>query len=130
MNLIRHLTSDDLDGFFTTLKQFFANIPYELAIDQEKYYQALFYAIFTLLGLTIDAEVRTNKGRIDCVLQTDEVIYIIEFKLNDTKEAALQQIRDKQYSQKYQNSAKKIVLLGVEFDQSERNIGEFISEDG
>ena len=130
VNLIRHLTSDDLDGFFTTLKQFFANIPYELAIDQEKYYQALFYAIFTLLGLTIDAEVRTNKGRIDCVLQTDEVIYIIEFKLNDTKEAALQQIRDKQYSQKYQNSAKKIVLLGVEFDQSERNIGEFISEDG
>ena len=130
MNLIRHLTSDDLDGFFTTLKQFFANIPYELAIDQEKYYQALFYAIFTLLGLTIDAEVRTNKCRIDCVLQTDEVIYIIEFKLNDTKEAALQQIRDKQYSQKYQNSGKKIVLLSVEFDQSERNIGEFISEDG
>jgi hypothetical protein len=67
--------------------------------------------------------VSTNKGRIDCVLQTQDTIYIIEFKLNDTKEAALKQIQDKQYAQKYQNSGKAIVLLGVEFDQTERNVG-------
>jgi hypothetical protein len=78
--------------FFTTLRKFFANIPYDITIKDEKYYQSLFYAIFTLLGLSIEAEVRTNIGRIDCELQTDDVIYVIEFKLNDTKEAALQQI--------------------------------------
>jgi hypothetical protein len=39
-------------------------------------------------------------------------IYTIEFKLNNTKEAALQQIHDKQYAQKYQNSTKEIFLLG------------------
>ncbi len=72
----------------------------------------------------------TNIGRIDCVLQTDDTIYIIEFKLNDSCDAALQQIKDKQYAQKYQNSGKKIVLLGVEFDQDGRNIGEFVREDG
>jgi hypothetical protein len=50
-------------------------------------------------------------------------------KLNDSKEAALQQIHDKQYAQKYQNSAKQITLLGVEFDQDTRNIGDFVRQD-
>jgi hypothetical protein len=99
-------------------------------LAHEKYYQSLFYAIFTLLGYQLEAEVRTNDGRIDCVFHTDDRIYIIEFKLNDTKEAALQQIHHKQYAQKYQNSGKELVLLGVEFDQKSRNIGEFIEDRG
>ena len=69
---------------------------------------------------------RTNKGRIDCVLQTNEVIYIIEFKLNDSCEAALKQIQDKQYAEKFHSGGKNIVLLGVAFDQQTRNIGEFV----
>jgi hypothetical protein len=109
--LIQCLITGNLDDFFTTLGEFFANIPYDLNINLEKYYQSLFYAVFTLIGLDIQAEVRTNKGRIDCVLQTDNTIYIIEFKLNDSCEAALQQIHDKQYAHKYQGSDKKIVLL-------------------
>ena len=128
VSLIRHLNTGQLDEFFQTLKGFFANIPYDLQVDLEKYYQSLFYAIFTLIGLNIDAEVRTNKGRIDCVIQTTQTVYIIEFKLNDTKEAALQQIHDKQYAQKYQNSGKEVVLLGVEFDQKTRNIGGYVVE--
>ena len=49
-------------------------------------------------------------------------------KLNDTKEAALKQIEDKQYAQKYHGGDKSVVLLGVEFDQATRNIGEFIEK--
>jgi hypothetical protein len=124
--LIQCLTTGDLQKFFNTFRAFFANIPYNLHINMEKYYHSLFYAIFTLIGLDIESEVRTNIGRIDCVLQTEQTIYIIEFKLNDTKEAALKQIHDRQYALKYQGSGKKIVLLGVEFDQNSRNIGEFI----
>jgi hypothetical protein len=127
--LSQTLNEGNVDGFFQTLKIFFANIPFDINLKHEKYYQSLFYAIFTLLGFELEVEVRTNQGRIDCVLQTKTVIYIIEFKLNDSKEAALQQIHDKQYAQKYQGGDKKIVLLGVEFDQSSRNIGEFVIED-
>jgi hypothetical protein len=127
--LTEQLKEGDIEAFFETLGCFFANIPYDISIDQEKYYQSLFYAIFTLLGLTIDAEVRTNQGRIDCVLQTSDVIYVIEFKLNGTKEEALLQIHDKQYAQKYLNSAKEVVLLGVEFDQKTRNIGGYVVGD-
>ncbi|MCI5122199.1 MAG: AAA family ATPase, partial [Candidatus Electrothrix sp. AUS4] len=60
---------------------FFANIPYDITIDQEKYYQSIFFAIFKLLGFLIEAEVRTNKGRTDCVVQTETFIYVLEFKL-------------------------------------------------
>lgn len=124
--LIQALQSKQLDDFFETLEVFFANIPFDITLKHEKYYQSLFHAIFTLLGLTIDVEVRTNKGRIDCVLQTNDVIYVIEFKLNGTKEEALQQILNKQYAQKYQHSEKEVILLGVEFDQKTRNIGGFV----
>jgi hypothetical protein len=125
-HLIQNLNAGRLDAFFETLGCFFANIPYDITLANEKYYQSLFYAVLTLMGLSIEAEVRSNKGCIDCVLQTDEVIYIIEFKLNGTKEQALQQIQDKQYAQKYQGSDKRVVLLGVEFDQSTRNLGGFV----
>ncbi len=127
--LTEQIIAGDLDAFFDTLSKFFANIPYDIQLKDEKYYQSLFYAIFTLLGLTIEAEVRTNQDRIDCLLQTADTIYIIEFKLNDTKEAALKQIHTKQYAQKYQNGDKAIVLLGVEFDKESRNIGGFLRED-
>jgi hypothetical protein len=125
-DLVDYLNAGKLDEFFKTLKVFFANIPYELAVDREKYYQSLFYAIITMIGLSVDAEVSTNQGRIDCVLQTADTIYIIEFKLNGTKEEALKQIEDKQYAQKYLRSNKAIVLLGVEFDQKSRNIGDYL----
>jgi hypothetical protein len=82
--------------------------------------------VFTLIGFEIEAEVTTNRGRIDCVLQTSDNIYVIEFKLNGSKEDALKQIQDKQYAQKYQSSDKQVVLLGVEFDQKTRNIGGYL----
>jgi ATP-dependent exoDNAse (exonuclease V) beta subunit len=127
--LTESLQTDNIDAFFVTLKIFFANIPYEITLQHEKYYQSLFYAIFMLIGLTIDAEVSTNQGRIDCVVQTNDKIYIIEFKLNGSCDDALQQILAKNYAQKYQASDKQRVLLGVEFKQQTRNIGEFIRLD-
>ncbi|MFT4929743.1 MAG: ATP-dependent exoDNAse (exonuclease V) beta subunit [Phenylobacterium sp.] len=129
VELTEHINAGRLEDFFTTLGAFFANIPYDLNVDLEKYYQSLFYAIFTLIGFNIEAEVHTNQGRIDCVIQTSDTIYIIEFKLNDTCDAALQQIHDHKYPQKYQNSTKKVVLLGVEFNQKTRNIGDYIKQE-
>ena len=105
---------------------FFANIPYTLNISQEKHYQTIFYIIFTLLGLRIQAEVVTNKGRIDVVIELTDSIYIFEFKLNGTKEEALEQIKRNDYAQKYQLTTKQVILVGVEFDRKTRNVGEWI----
>jgi len=126
--LVKAFNDKELEHVFATLKLFFANIPYDITIDQEKYYQSIFFATFKLLGFLIEAEVRTNKGRIDCVVQTESFIYVLEFKLHGTEDEALQQIKDKGYAQKYQGSGKKIILLGVAFDQQERNLGAWVEE--
>ena len=117
---------EDLESYIINTANSCANIPNNITLKDEKYYQSIFYAVITLIGFDIEAEVNTNQGRIDCVLQTADTIYIIEFKLNDTKEAAMQQIKDKKNPQKYQSRGKEIVLLGVEFDQHKRNIGGYL----
>jgi len=124
--LIRAINSADMAVFFETLKVFFANIPYTLNISLEKHYQTIFYIIFTLLGLRIQAEVVTNKGRIDIVIELADSVYLFEFKLNGTKEQALEQIKRNDYSQKYQGTSKQVILVGVEFDKVTRNVGEWI----
>jgi len=120
--LIRAILRDDIAGFMKILKVFFANIDYDLHIDNEKYYQTIFYIIFTLLGLKISAEIKTNQGRIDAVIETDTHTYIFEFKLFDTAKKALEQINSKQYFEKYLLNKKQIVLIGVGFDKNTRNI--------
>lgn len=62
-SLARALSQGDLEAFFTTLRIFFANIPHTISLKHEKYYQSLFYAIVTLLGYQLEAEVSTNIGR-------------------------------------------------------------------
>jgi hypothetical protein len=125
VSLIRALRNDDFETFFDTLSVFFADIPYDLHIEKEKYYQTVFYLIFSLIGLKVEAEVKTNKGRIDAVI-IDKDIYIFEFKFNGNKNKALSQINDKRYFEKYQGMGKEIYLFGVEF--ADRNVGEWVVE--
>ena len=76
-----------------------------------------------------------NLACFDCVIKLDDTICIFEFKLNGTKEQALQQILDNKYSQMYQMyqmyqmNGKRLLLIGVEFDKTERNIAGFVSKD-
>lgn len=123
--LIDALREHDFELFFDTLRIFFADISYDLHISKEKYYQTIFYLIFSLIGLNVEAEVRTNKGRIDAVI-IDKDIYIFEFKFDGDKDNALKQIRDKKYFEKYQGVGREIYLFGVEF--TDRNIGDWVLE--
>jgi hypothetical protein len=123
--LIDALRDHDFEAFFDTLRIFFANIPYDLHIKKEKYYQTVFYLIFSLIGLKVGAEVKTNKGRIDAVI-IDKDVYLFEFKFNGDKDNALRQINDKRYFEKYQGTGKEIYLFGVEF--ADRNVGEWAIE--
>jgi len=125
VSLIRALRNDDFELFFDTLRIFFAQIPYDLQINKEKYYQTIFYLIFSLIGLKVEAEVKTNKGRIDAII-IDKNVYIFEFKFNGYKDKALSQIKEKKYFEKYQGAGKEIYLFGVEF--SDQNVGEWVVE--
>ncbi|MCP5501993.1 MAG: ATP-binding protein [Leptospiraceae bacterium] len=124
-SIIDALNEDNLDECISLLREIFFSINYDIQIPLEKYYQTIFYLIFTLLGFRIQTEVKTNRGRIDAVIESKS-IYIFEFKLNGTKEEAILQIRNNKYYEKYLNKGKDIFLIGAEF--KDRNIGEYLLE--
>ncbi|MEZ4657744.1 MAG: AAA family ATPase [Caldilineaceae bacterium] len=124
-HMVDALTKRDLTAFFNNLQVLFANIDYDLHLGYEKYYQTIFYLIFKLIGLRIDAEVKTNAGRIDAVVELAERIYLFEFKLDKSAESALAQIAQHTYYQKYQARGKSITCVGVNFDTSTRGIAEW-----
>lgn len=113
--LIDTLRADQLDEFFAVLNLFFAPIPYTLQAKQEKYYQTIFYLIFTLNGLRTCAEVVTNCGRIDAVVEVARAIYIFEFKLNGSAETALAQSKATAYYERYQRQRFPLPLVRVNF---------------
>lgn len=129
INLTKAINDADIDSFMESLKVFFSGIPYDIQIKNEKYYQSIFYLVFSLLGYRISGEHRTNKGRIDAVIETNAYIFLFEFKLFDTAEAALTQIKQTEYFQKFSSLEKEITLIGVEFSPQERNISRWIVED-
>lgn len=126
--MIDALEVQNLHQFFTILATFFANIPYSIQLQEEKYYQSLFFLIYKLIGLRIDAEVCTNQGRIDSVIEFPNHSYLFEFKLNQSAEAALTQIVDTAYCQKYRLKGKAMTLVGVNFDRSQRQVSDWKTE--
>ncbi len=114
--LAHAINNNDVDKFCSTLQSLFAHIPYNLHIDQEKYYHSLFQFLGTLLGMEMQSEVVTDKGRIDLVLTTKTHIYIFELKLRQKPEDALKQIEERGYYERFLMQGKKIVLVGVAFN--------------
>jgi hypothetical protein len=127
-NLYEALLEANLEEFKTTLISLFASIPYNNYVKNnisnfEGYYASVVYAYLASLGVEIIAEDVTNKGRIDITLLIKDKIYIIEFKVGSND--ALSQIKEKNYHQKYLNQNKQIYLVGINFDEDERNISSF-----
>jgi hypothetical protein len=125
--LIQSLQRRDLPTFFEALKIFFAKIPYDIQLRDEKYYQSIFYMIFTLIGLKITAEVRTNTGRIDAIVETADSLFLFEFKVDDTAQNAMNQINEKGYAFGFTKSTKTLQKIGVSFSTKERNVAEWIA---
>lgn len=120
--MLERLEAEQVEEFLTLLRSLFASIPYPLHLPEEAYYHSLFYMILKLLGADINAEVMTDKGRVDGVLEFDEHIYIIECKygrpgtsLETLTQHALAQIRARKYYEPYLNRGKKLLLLGIGF---------------
>lgn len=119
----------DFEKIRALLTQFFASVPYTIKIDQEKYYQTIFYVLLKVIGADIIVEQPTNIGRIDAIIQTKDTCFVIEMKINDTADVAIKQIRTRKYYQAYELLGKKIILMGIKFDTELNNISEFKYED-
>ena len=96
--------------------------------EYEGFYCSMFYTFFAALGLDIVAEDHTSKGRIDLTVIMESAIYIFEFKMKTNPKNALTQIKEKQYYQKYLSDNKNIFLIGIEFDEEQKNISHYECE--
>ena len=121
---VEEVMAGKVDDFFDRLKTMFADIPYELARDREVHYQNILYIIFKLMGFYVQVEYHTSRGRIDLVLQTQDYVYIMEFKLNGSADEALAQIREKGYDAPFAKDSRTIYRIGVNFSDELRNIQE------
>ena len=119
------LFENNLESFFTLLRDFLLSIPYCENTHYEGHYQQMLYVILSLLGRYVDVEVRTNKGRIDLVMQAAGTLYLMELKVGQSAETALQQIDLKQYPERFALSGLPIVRIGLNFDMETRTIADW-----
>ena len=70
-------------------------------------------------------EKETSEGRIDCVLECPDYVYILEFKLNGSAAAALKQIEDKGYAKPYAADSRKVTCLGINFSSEKGTIDDW-----
>ena len=121
--LDEYIENGNTAGIRSVLTGLFASIPYTKDNDPfENYFQAVIYLIFTVLGKYTLCEMHTFSGRIDCKVETDEIIYLFEFKRDDTAENALKQIDDKEYSLPFSADRRKLFKIGVSFDSKTRTL--------
>ncbi len=124
---LRFLRNHDIDSALTLLRSFFSSIPYNAERQDEAHYKTIFYLIFTLASeYSVRTEECTAAGRSDALIETEDTIYLFEFKLSGTAEEALKQIDDKGYAIKYAAGEKKVVKIGVNFDKEKRTIERWV----
>ena len=119
---VNDVRNGDVEGFMQRLQSFFADGDYEVVGDAEKYFQNTIYVFFKLMGFYVEVERRTSKGRIDILMQTSSYIYILELKVNQTADAALHQIEEKQYAAPFASDSRKLFKIGVNFTTETRKI--------
>lgn len=123
------LERGEVDRFVEVVRSIFAQIPYDMFVkDREAYYQTVIYLILKLIGISIRAEVETNLGRVDAVVETGDFIYIMEFKMAAAS-AAINQIKEKKYYEQYAAAPKTVKLVGIGFDLDKRSIGDYLIEE-
>jgi hypothetical protein len=126
--LLDALREADFGEFFAVLQVFFAGIPYDIQLSQERYYQTVFYLIFKLLRLQLGMEggVPISHSPISHLpaglVALAEGVFVFEFKVGGTAAAALAQIVTRGYVEPYRQGGKPIYSIGVVFGQEERGI--------
>ena len=95
----------------------------------EGYFQTIVYLICAFLNLSVQTEITKHKGRLDLLASTEDFLYLMEFKLDETAENAIAQIKSRQYADAYKNSPKKIILVGISFSKAARNVESWVAEE-
>ena len=132
LRLYRLLEANDFAGLQTLFQAFYASIPYEWYTNNdianyEGYYASVFYSYFAGLGLDVTVEDSTSHGCLDMAVRFNGNVYLFEFKVVEMapKGAAMAQLKEKRYADKYRSLGQPIHLIAVEFSKDARNVAAF-----
>ena len=130
VNLRNALQNKNLEEVIQVINAALAAIPYgHWRQENEHFFHALIHLTFSLLGVYIQSEVHTAKGRCDALVQTDKYIYAFEFKLDKSAAEALRQIEEKGYLSPWADSPKEKIAVGVNFSSKEKRVAEWEAAD-
>ena len=126
------LLVNDFTGMENLFKAFFAGIPYQWHTNNdianyEGYYASVFYSYFASVGLDIVVEDSSRHGRLDMAVLFNDNVYLFEFKVVElvSEGAAMAQLKERRYADKYRARAEPIYLIAVEFSRESRNVVAF-----
>ena len=130
------LRTADLGALMLSLQALYAGIPHdwhwrsEIA-RYEGYYASVFYSFFAGLGLDVRVEDSTSTGRLDMAVLMYGRVYLFEFKVLERAEtgAALAQLKQRGYADKYRHLGDPVHLVGVEFSAETCNLAVLEAED-
>ena len=129
-NMASSLFGGDVSGAISALRSYIAKIPYDIITKEEwndkesreSFYKLLLYMAFSMLNSIVDTEVRSILGRADVVIRTRTDIFVLELKVDDTVDHALEQIDSKGYAIPYEADGRNLTKCGVSISSEARNI--------
>ena len=130
-SVVMTLQEGNTDRLRTLFTSFLASIPYTMRrkegeAERERYFQYTFYLIMRLVSVyTVYVEKAQNQGRVDCVVETPQYVYIFEFKLDGTAAEALQQIEDRGYAREYAADTRQLYRVGVGFSSETGTVSDW-----
>ncbi len=121
-NFVKDVRAGRVREFLQRLESLFASGDYQIAGDAELYFQNACWVIFKMIGFYTEVERHTSDGRMDMLIQTQDYIYILEFKLDRSADEALRQIEERQYAKPFEHDSRKLYKIGINFSTKTRRI--------
>ena len=123
------LVAADLEALRQHLVSLFAAIPHHWHDGNdlarfEGFYASVFYSHLAALGLDLAAEDASSHGRLDLRLRFNGRLWLFEFKVVELAPGgtALEQIKTRDYAEKYRAEGLPIHLVGIEFSRQQRTL--------
>ena len=120
-SVVVSMRKGDVEQLRKLFTSFLAGIPYSMRskkdeAEKERFFHYTLYLIFRLISVyTVYTEKEQSQGRADCIVETDNYIYIFEFKRDGTADEALAQIEAKGYAHPYEADPRTLYKIGVNF---------------
>ena len=131
LEIVHALKAGDTEKLRKLFTSFLADIPYSMRRkenerERERYFHYTFYLLMRMVSCyTIMTEKQQSEGRVDCIVEVPNYVYIFEFKLDGTADEALQQIEDKGYARPYLTDERKLYQIGVSFSSETGTVEEW-----